>query len=135
MSTRAIIALLKSNGGYSTAWNWNDGMPSNLGHELRTYFTDKASIQELLELHSFSIVCGDKEKKQLIDRFPEQYKGENASKFIKLSNNRNVLMHNYMGEIVEGKAPDGHFDTIDEMLQCDINYVYAFEDGKWTTYK
>lgn len=44
MSTRAIIAVPRSNGGYVTAWNWNDGMPDSLGRELRTYFMDKTSI-------------------------------------------------------------------------------------------
>ena len=32
MSTRAIIAVPKSNGGCATAWNWCDGMPDCLTH-------------------------------------------------------------------------------------------------------
>lgn len=135
MSTRAIIAVPRSNGGYVTAWNWNDGMPDSLGRELRTYFMDKTSIQELLDLHSFSCICGEKLKKELMDEFPENYQGEKASRFIKLSNNRYILMQPHQGVVVAGAEPDGYFKTIDEMLEQDLNYVYVFEDGKWKTYK
>ena len=135
MSTRAIIAVPKSNGGYATAWNWCDGMPDSLGRELRTYFMDKVSIQELLDLHSFDCICGEKIKNELMHDFPEQHKGEKGGKFVKLSNNRYALMFPHHGKVVDGREPDGHFDTIDDMLGCDINYVYVFEDGKWKTYK
>lgn len=134
MSTRAIVAIPQK-GGYVTAWCWNDGMPDSLGRELRTYFMDKASIQELIELHSFSTVCGEKLKKELMTEFPQQYEGEKAGKFVKLSNNRYALMWTNNGNVVAGAEPDGFFKTIDEMLGQDINYVYVFEDGKWITYK
>lgn len=133
MSTRAIIALEKPEGGYSTAWCWNDAYPDFLGFELRHYFKTPETIQELLNLHSFGIVCGKKEKENL-DKTNICHDGQEA-RFIKLSNKRYVLMHNYQGNIVEGQAPDGHFETIDDMLQCDLNYVYVFSGGKWTTYK
>jgi len=135
MSTRAIIAVPKPNGGFATAWNWNDGMPDSLGRELRTYFMDRNSIQELLDLHSFQCVCGDKLKKELMTAFPKQFEGDKADYFVTLSNNRKVLMAPHNGGVVDGREPDGHFDTIEDMLGCDINYVYVFEEGKWKTYK
>lgn len=135
MSTRAIVAVAEEK-GFSTVWVWNDGMPDSLGRELRTYFMDKASIQELLELHSVSSICGEKMKKDLMTDFPERFGGDDPyAKFIQLSNGRYALMDINDGNIVVGKAPYGHMDTIEEMLGQDLNYVYVFEDGHWKTYK
>ena len=135
MSTRAIIAVPEEK-GFSTVWVWSDGMPDNLGRELRNYFTDKASIQELLELHSVSCICGEQVKKDLMTDFPERFGGDDPeAKFLQFSNGRYALMDGNDGNIVVGKAPYGHMDTIEEMLGQDLNYVYVFEDGKWKTYK
>lgn len=128
MSTRAIIAL-PIDGGYETAWNWNDGSPSSLGTELRRYFKTEEQVRELIKEHSFSIICGKKDKDDLIQNY-----GTAEEEFKKLSNNRYILQHNRDGGVVEG-GENGFIKTINEMLKYDLNYVYVFENGKWKTYK
>lgn len=123
MSTRAIIALPVGK-GYETAWCWNDGGPDNLGYELRRYFKDEASVRQLIKEHSFSTIVGPR---TIIGYMRE------GDKCICLSN-RFLLKHPYDGKVVEG-GKNGFFQTVDEMLQCDLNYVYVFENGKWKTYK
>ena len=136
MSTRAIIAVAEEIKGYSTVWVWNDGSPDCLGRELRNFFYDEASIQELLELHSVSCICNETVKKDLMTDFPERFGGDDPeAEFIQFSNGEYAVMDGNDGVIVVGKAPYGHMDTIEEMLAQDLNYVYVFEDGKWTTYK
>ena len=130
MSTRAIIAL-PAPGGFITAWNWNDGGSTNLGTELRKYFQSENIIRERLAPHSFSCVCSKKEKEELIREFPDTAK---EGDFLCLSNGRYILKRKHHGSVVEG-GKDGFFETIDQMLQCDLNYVYVFENGKWKTYK
>ena len=130
MSTRAIIAI-PVKGGFETAWNWNDGSPMNLGRELRRYFKTKDQVKELITLHSFSTICGNKEKKELLHLFPNYTTEDN---FIKLSNNRYALQRDYDGHVVVGKE-NGFFESIKEMLEQDLNYVYVFKNGEWKTYK
>ena len=127
MSTRAIIAYKMPNyGTYATAWCWNDGGPENLGRELRRYFKDKTQVMELIKLHSFSTILGPKS----IIKF--MHEGDRA---VCLSNNRFPLLHPHNGIVVEGRGELAYFDTIEDMLDQDVNYVYIFEDNKWITYK
>lgn len=133
MSTRAIIALPVEN-GYITAWNWNDGGPSNLGAELRAHFTDTKIINELISHHSFGSIAGPRFCKKFYQQFRERF--DNCQiKFIELSNRRYLISHVNDGRVIEGEGPNGFFADIDSMLQCDLNYVYVFENGKWKTYK
>ncbi|SFU94530.1 hypothetical protein [Butyrivibrio sp. M55] len=125
MSTRAIIAL-PVKGGYETCWNWNDGGPSYLGKELRTYFKDEASVKSLIQTKSFSTILGPR---SINDYMKE---GDRAEA---LPNGRYLLLHKYQGGVIDGEGDNAFFKTIDDMLQCDINYVYVFENGKWKTYK
>jgi hypothetical protein len=131
MSTRAIIALpvTTDNGeviGYETAWCWNDGSPGDLGAELRRYFKTEETVKELLKLHSFSSIWGP--KMGILDVMNV------GDECVMLSNNRLVLMHPHNGSVVAGQDERGFFATILEMVQQDLNYVYTFEDGKWTTH-
>ena len=125
MSTRAIIALPTAK-GYVTAWCWNDGGPNNLGRELRTYFRDEESVKSLIRTKSFSGIFGPR----VINDFVRD--GDTA---ICLPNGRWLLVHPHQGGVVEGKGKGAFFKTIEDMLQCDLNYVYVFADGKWETHK
>ena len=129
MSTRAIIAL-PAKDGYETAWCWNNGGPSNLGRELRRYFKSEELVRKLIGEHSFSTVLGPYGLADIMSKFQED-----DDKIICLPNARFVLKHGCQGGVVAGKAPDGHFGSIEEMLQEDLNYIYVFENGKWKTYK
>lgn len=131
MSTRAIIAL-PTKKGYITAWNWNDGYPDSLGYELKKYFKSKSQVMELINAHSFSIICGDEEKEELINLFPERISEEN---FSKLSNGRYIKRDTHHGRVVAGTGKYGFFRTLEDMLGQDLNYVYIFNDGKWETHK
>ena len=44
-------------------------------------------------------------------------------------------MHSNDGKVIAGKGKHGFFNTLNEMLGQDLNYVYVFENGKWKTYK
>ena len=44
---------------------------------------------------------------------------------IVLSNLRYVLMHPHNGQVVAGKGKYGFFDSLEEMLGQDLNYVYV----------
>lgn len=125
MSTRAIIALPVRD-GYETAWCWNDGGPSNLGAELRRYFKTKEDVRFLINEHSFSNILGP--------RTIGDYVRGNA-RGIYLPNGRWILQYPYQGKVVEGTGEMGFFKGIPEMLECDLDYVYVFRNGKWTTYK
>ncbi len=124
MSTRAIIALPTPK-GYITAWCWNDGGPETLGRELRTYFTDEDSVKQLLDLHSFSTICGPRTINEYM---------RDGDKAVVLSNTRFVLMHPHDGKVVAG-SDKGMFENVEDMLEQDLNYVYVFNNGKWKTYK
>ena len=125
MSTRAIVALPTSK-GFITAWCWNDGGPNNLGRELKRYFKEEDSVRQLINLHSFSSLWGPRTITSCMSD------GDTA---IVLSNLRYVLMHPHNGQVVAGKGKYGFFDSLEEMLGQDLNYVYVFEDGRWNTYK
>lgn len=125
MSTRAIIAL-PTEGGYNTAWCWNDGGPQNLGRELRTYFKEEWLVKLLIEEHSFSSIWGPKTIKEYM------LKDDTA---VVLPNVRFLLKHPHNGKVVAGSGEYGFFSDVKEMLEQDINYVYVFENGKWKTYK
>ena len=130
MSTRSIIAL-PTDSGYITAWNWNDGGPENLGYELKNHFESEPQIRELIDHHSFSCVCDDACKTALITAWPSMVSEKD---FIKLSNGRYIKKDRHHGKVVAG-GENGFFESVDEMLEQDLNYVYVFEDGKWKTYK
>ncbi len=126
MSTRAIIAL-RTEDGYETCWNWNDGDPNNLGRELRTYFKEESDVRSLVQIKSFSTIFGP--------RTISDYMQQPGDTAVCLPNRRFLLLHPHQGSVVDGKGDAAFFKTIDDMLQCDVNYVYVFEDGKWVTYK
>ena len=129
MSTRAIIALPLEGGGYETAWNWNDGYPDGLGKKLRRYFKEEWQVKQLIREHSFSCIMGPREiqkYKKILDR---------GDIIVRFSNAQCLLKRSYNGEVVSGEGPNGYFKDIPSMLEEDINYVYAFENGKWNTYK
>ena len=130
MSTRAIIALPVM-GGFETAWCWNDGGPANLGAELRRYFTTEKDVRQLIDEHSFSTILGPRHIEECMN------KGDTAVAIpVNASSSlRFALKHPHDGSVVEGKGKYGFFKSISDMLECDLNYVYVFENGKWKTYK
>ena len=131
MSTRAIIAIPTPK-GFITAWNWNDGGPENLGHELKKYFKSKSQVMELINAHSFNIVCGDELKDELMRLYPKWNTEEN---YTKLSNGRYIKQEPFGGKVVAGSGKYGFFHTLKDMLDQDLNYVYVFNDGEWEMYK
>ena len=137
MSTRALIAVKKANGGYTTAWNWSDG-GEELFEKLNEYFMDRTSIEEILEMHSFACIMTEEEKADY-DKINEANGISEAvlkdDKWTKLSNGLLVLSRPHHGKVVDGREPDGHFDSIEDMLGCDVNYVYVFDrsgNGRWS---
>lgn len=131
MSTRAIIAVPTPK-GFITAWNWNDGHPENLGAELRRHFKTKSQVMELINAHSFSIICSKAYKEELTELFPNQNPEES---YKLLSNGRYIKQYRHHGRVVAGSGKYGFFRTLEEMLGQDLNYVYVFKNGKWETYK
>lgn len=130
MSTRAIIAYPVKD-GYITAWQWDDGYPENLGIKLKREFTKEDDVKELLSYHSFSCVVSEQEKNELIKEFPDTL---TEKEFIRLSNGMFILFYPFSGGVIEGED-DGFFLSVEEMLQCDLNYVYVYNSGKWEVYK
>ena len=129
MSTRAIIAIPGTHNkkkGYITTWCWNDGSPDILGKELKRHFTKEKFISQLIEAHSFSSIWG---KSDILDMVTVD------DKITVLKNGRFLLQRPYMGKVVDGKGKNGFFEKIEDMLGCDINYVYVFENNKWEIYK
>ena len=129
MSTRAIIAYPVEK-GYITAWQWSDGHPESCLQELSNKFTADSDIKELLSYHSFACIVSPEEKEAFLK--VEYLKEKN---FIKLTNGEYILTYPHMGKPVEGNGDYGYFETIDDMLKCDLNYVYVFNNGKWETHQ
>ncbi len=136
MSTRAIIAVPTAK-GYKTSWNWCDSFPDDLGKTLRTKFTTKNLVDELISYHSFEAVYTRSEFESYVRWRAENLIHSDGKRFIELSNGCVLSMDIHHGKTVAGSGKYGFFRTIDEMLEQDLNYVYVFEteSGKWKTYK
>lgn len=131
MSTRAIIAIPVT-GGYETCWCWYDAYPSDLGAQLRNFFKTAEQVKELISVHSFGGMYGKIAMTQMRRAYPT-YAG--TDKWYKLSNNRYLSMSDKSsGTVIGGEGENGFYKSIQDMLGEDINYVYVFEDGHWTTY-
>jgi excinuclease UvrABC helicase subunit UvrB len=132
MSTRAIIAI-PVDGGYNTAWCWNDGYPDNLGQTLRRKFKTREQVLEIVESHSFSSLM----TKRIKADYDELCKSQcmDPATYKELSNGTFLKIDPHHGGVVAGEGENGFFENVKQMLEQDLNYVYVFENDKWKTYK
>jgi len=131
MSTRAIIAMPTAN-GFQGAWNWCDGMPSSLGETLRQFFTDEQSVNELIQQVSFDGVHTAKEKQE----YEAWMKRDGITNTFKTFQKLNMQKEIYVSKDERDRFQKPLFyQSIEDMLQEDINYVYVFGNGEWKTYR
>ena len=129
MSTRAIIATPTEN-GYVGAWNWYDSFPNVLGRKLQSNFKTLEQAKELISYKAFGSIYTAEEKAEYDE------KTTIFNNCIEISGvSKKPLYLSYIGIDIEKHPFPYHFDSIADMLEQDINYVYVFENGKWVTYK
>lgn len=127
MSTRAIVAK-PVEGGYETAWCWNDGGLAGLGYDL-TYFKTEEDVNGLIKLHSFSRL-GDYEEKRWWERY-----NMSGDRITELPNGMYARQDEHHGNVVAGEGENGFFRDIRAMLEEDLSFVYVFRNGKWDIYR
>lgn len=127
MSTRAIVGYKRTDGTIIGAWCWNDGY--NIKNNLKRDFKVLLDVEFILEVGMFSTIYSKKEYEDYI----EWSKTEN----IDISNK--IFTPYGKSIIVQDKHHIGrepvHYNTIEEVLEQDINVAYIFESGDWKTYK
>lgn len=127
MSTRAIIGIKRTDGTIIGSWNWKDGY--DIKNDLERDFKTLADVNFLLELGMFSTIYSKKEFEDFVTWA--------AKENIDISDKRVV---NYGKSIIlqdkhHVDREPGEYKDIEEVLSQDINIVYMFENGKWTTYR
>ncbi len=123
MNSRAIIALEIRN-GYFSLWSWVNGSPEDVGAYLYKYFHSEEEVTELL---SYKSILG-----LFTDPSEDKHKAFPGS-FARLSNGLYVKYDDGRGKTVVGGL-NGYFRTTQDMLAQDIQYLYVFRNGTWTSY-
>ena len=138
MSTRAIFAKQLEDGKYLGGWQWNDGniIPSELTKRISTL----AEAELLISLGEWRCLMNRNEKNEHIKfceslnkNNPKHYAEEEKPKFQKIGKYY-VLLKNHKS--VEFNKPQ-IYDSIEDMLGQDVNYVYVFDTmvNKWIKHK
>lgn len=125
MSTRCLIAIKRENGTYKSIYCHNDGYPEGVGATLNKFYTNENKINRLMDLGDISSLGSSLNFKNPNDYFknPSKYFADNGTTDYNRWRN-------------EGTAAVISLN-IDELRQnakdCSSEYLYIFEDGKWTT--
>lgn len=127
MSTRAIVGYKRTDGTVVGAWCWNDGY--NIKKDLERDFTSLVDVNFLLEAGMFNTIYTEKEYSD----FLEWAKSENIdlSEKIFIPYGRSIIVQDKRHIDTE----PSEYESMEEVMDQDINIAYVFENGEWKEYR
>ena len=132
----AIIALRDNkSGGYKLSFNLYDSEPINLGECLLNSFLYEHQVENIVKHPYFSSIVDSDDRYFLLDTCPELYSQDD---FVSIGNNffviENISQKNIDLIQKELKIPvDCKVDNFGDLLNINVDYIYVFENGYWTT--
>ena len=125
MSTRCLIAIKEKNGAYKSIYCHNDGYPEGVGDTLETYYVNPDKIEDLMDLGDISSLGSSLNFKNPNDYF------KNPSKYF--ADNGTTDYNRWRDEGTEAVISLNIEELRQNAKDCCSEYLYIFEDGKWTT--